>query len=167
VHADPAADYLPVALALGASVRLKSSRGERTVAARDFFQGIMTTAIDDGELLVEIEVPKQPAGAGSSYQRLHRVEGNYAIVAAAALVELGWKSARNGLGGVGPTPVLVDVTAHLAGGPNDAALERVAAAASAAAGDAFGDLNGDAAYKQAMAGVYAKRVVRAAAARLG
>ena len=166
VHADPAADYLPVMLALGARFRLQKTGGERTVAAADFFQDIMTTSIQDGELLVEIQIPKLPAGSGCSYQRLHRVEGNYAIVAAAAVIEPGLKKARIGLGGVGPTPVLVDVSAELAKGVDDQSLERVAAAAVAASSNAYGDLNGDAAYKQAMAGVYAKRVIRAAAAQI-
>lgn len=165
VHADPAADYLPVCLALGAQIKLQSAKGVRTVEARDFFKDIMTTSIEDGEILVEVRVPKLPAGSGSSYQRLHRVEGNYAIVNAAAVVEPGKKKGRVALGGVGPTPVMIDVSAHIASGVSDDALRRVSDAAFAAAENAYGDLNGDAKYKQAMARVYAQRVVRAAAAQ--
>lgn len=163
VHADPAADYLPVMLALGAKFRLQNATRERVVDAAAFFKDIMTTAIEDGELLVEVKVPKLPAGTGTSYQRLHRVEGNYAIVAAAAVVEPGKKKARIGFGGTGPTPVLIDVSAHVAAGVNDEALRKIGDAAVAAAENAYGDLNGDAKYKQAMARVYAQRVIRTAA----
>lgn len=163
VHADPAADYLPVMLALGAKFRLQNATRERVVDAAAFFKDIMTTSIEDGELLVEVKVPKLAPGTGTSYQRLHRVEGNYAIVAAAAVVEPGKKKARIGFGGTGPTPVLLDVSAHLGSGVNDDALRKIGDAAVAAAENAYGDLNGDAKYKQAMARVYAQRVIRTAA----
>lgn len=155
-HADPAADYLPVSLVSGASLQLQSTRGTRSVAAPEFFEGMLTTALEADELLIAVEVPKL-ADAGVSYQRLHRVEGSFPIVAAAAVVKDG--VARLALGGVGPAPVAVDL-----GGvaPHDEAT--ISEAAFEAARDAFGDLNGDASYRRAMARVYAKRVVAAAAA---
>lgn len=163
-HADPAADYLPVMLVLGAQVRLQSAKGERWVKASDFFKGLMQTALQPGELLTEIQIPKLKDGAGSSYQRLHRVEGNFAIVSAAAIVEKGFASARVALGGVGPQPVLVDVTKRLAKGLSDEALKGISDDAYAASAEAYGDLNGDVDYRRAMARVYAQRVIRAAAA---
>jgi carbon-monoxide dehydrogenase medium subunit len=62
-HADPAADYLPVMLALGATFRAVGPDGERTVAARDFVLGVMATVLAPGELLVEIELrsPREQA----------------------------------------------------------------------------------------------------------
>lgn len=161
-HADPAADYPIVMLAVGAEFRLQSRKGERAVKAADFFLGLMQTALRPDELLTEIHVPKLPAGSGSSYQRLHRVEGNFAIVAAAAVVEKGLKKARVALGGVGPRPALVDVSKRLAGGASEQAYEEVAKDVWAASADAFGDLNGDAGYRRAMAQVYAKRTLQAA-----
>src|SRR5262249_23314786 len=74
-HADPAADYLPVVLALGATFRVVSSSGERTIPARDFFRGVMATALDPGELLVEIELPRPPAGAGTADLRRPPLHG--------------------------------------------------------------------------------------------
>ena len=164
-HADPAADYLPVSLAVGAQYRLQKANGERTVAAKDFFRDLMTTLLADDELLTEVVFPKLASGAGSSYQRLHRVEGNFAIVSAAAVVEPGLNGARISLGGVGPIPVLIDVGARLARGASDAALDAIANDAFAASGEAYGDLNGDAAYRRAMARVYARRAAKVAAAR--
>ncbi|MGD9763961.1 MAG: xanthine dehydrogenase family protein subunit M [Candidatus Binatia bacterium] len=165
-HADPAADYIPVMLVTNAQFKLQSSKGERTVKATDFFKDLMQTALKAGELLTEIEIPKAPAGSGSAYVRLHRVEGNFAIVAAAAVIDSGFKSARVAIGGVGPKAVLMDVSKRLAKGVNDEALRGVSDDAYAASGEAYGDLNGDATYRRAMARVYAQRAVRAAASRM-
>jgi len=165
-HADPAADYLPVVIALGAQFKLQKASGERSVDAKDFFRDLMTTALTDDELLTEVTVPKLAPGSGSSYQRLHRVEGNFAIVAAAAIVEPGFRGARIALGGVGPKPVLFDVGARLGKGATEAALAGIGDDAYAASGDAYGDLNGDAAYRRAMARVYARRVATTAAAQV-
>lgn len=162
-HADPAADYLPVVMALGAKLRLQRTGGERTVEAKDFFQGLMMTALEPHELLTEVRIPKMAKGTGTSYQRLHRVEGNFAIVSAAALIEPGFRSARVGLGGVGPTPVLIDVTRHLSGGVDEESLRAVGDAAFEAADDATSDLNGSEEYRREMARVFAKRAVREAA----
>jgi carbon-monoxide dehydrogenase medium subunit len=162
-HADPAADYLPVALVLGARFHLKSRGSERTVDAGDFFQGLMMTALEPNELLTEVTVPKLVSGSGSSYQRLHRVEGNFAIVAAAAIIEPGFRGSRLGLGGVGPVPVRVDIDRHLQGGLTDAGVNAIGDAAYEASADAYGDLNGSAEYRREMSRVFARRVVRKAA----
>ncbi|MGD0074839.1 MAG: xanthine dehydrogenase family protein subunit M [Candidatus Binataceae bacterium] len=166
-HADPAADYPTVMLVIGAQVKLRSAKGERVVKMRDFLKGLMLTDLQQGELLTEIQIPKLADGSGSSYQRLHRVEGNFAIVNAAAVIEKGFKAARLGLGGVGETAVMVDISKRLAKGLTDEALRGVSDDAYAAAHDAYGDLNGDADYRKAMARVYAQRVVKAAAAKVG
>ena len=163
-HADPAADYLPVMLVLGAQFRLQSAKGERIVKAGDFFKGLMQTVLQPAELLTEVQIPKLKDGAGSSYQRLHRVEGNFAIVNAAAVVEKGFASARVALGGVGPKPVLMDVSRRLTKGLSDDALQGISNDAFDASYEAYGDLNGDSEYRRAMARVYTQRVIRAAAA---
>ncbi|HJN59863.1 MAG TPA: FAD binding domain-containing protein [Alphaproteobacteria bacterium] len=163
-HADPAANYLPAALALGARLRLQSEAGERSVEARDFFQGVMTTAIEANEMLTEIAIPKLAAGTGTSYQRLIRVEGNFAIVIAAAIVEPGRQAARVALGNVAPGPVLVDVSAQVEGGLDDGALAAIGDAAFEAAAAAASDLAGDANYRRQMARVFARRAVQSAAA---
>jgi len=165
-HSDPAADYPPIMLAAGARMKLASAGGERWVAARDYFTGLMQTALRPGELLVEIEVPKLAGKFGSAYQRLHRIEGNFPIVNAAAVIEKGFRSARLALGGVGETAIAVEVEKLLRNGLSDAALQGVSEAAFAAAKDAPSDLNGDTEYRRAMARVYAQRAVKAAAAAM-
>jgi aerobic carbon-monoxide dehydrogenase medium subunit len=166
-HADPAADYPPVMLVAGAQFKLQTAKGERVVKVRDFLKGLMQTDLQPGELLTEIQIPKLADGSGSSYQRLHRVEGNFAIVNAAAVIEKGFKAARLGLGGVGETAVLVDVSKRLSKGLSDEALRGVSDDAYAASHDAYGDLNGDADYRRAMARVYAQRVIKTAAGKIG
>jgi carbon-monoxide dehydrogenase medium subunit len=165
-HADPAADYVPVMLVTGAQFRIQSGKSDRTLKAADFFTGLMQTAVGPGEVLSEVIVPKLPADAGSAYLRLHRVEGNFPIVNAAAVIEKGFKSARLAVGGVGETAVMIDVTKHLAKGVNDQSLKAISDAAYEASVEAYGDLNGDAEYRRAMARIYAQRAIKAAAAQL-
>jgi carbon-monoxide dehydrogenase medium subunit len=159
-HADPAADYLPVMAALGATLTLRSSDGgERTVAAREFFVDIMLTDLRRDELVVSVEVPKVPAGAGAAYVRLARVEGSFAIVNAAAVVNGGTAIA---IGGATGAPVIVEPDVDPAAG--EAALAEIGDAAHEAAEDAFGDLNASAEYRRELARVYARRAVQAALA---
>jgi carbon-monoxide dehydrogenase medium subunit len=148
-HADPAADYLPVVVALDATLRLRSAAGERTVSARELVVDVMRTVLEPGELVVEVRVPKHTGGA---YLRLARVEGSFAIVNVAAIL-----NGRGALavGGATAPPALV----HLEQ-PLDA--EAVGEAAYAACEDAYGDLSGPGEYRREMARVYARRAIEAA-----
>ncbi len=114
----------------------------------------MMTALRPDEIVCEIRVPKLPAGAGSGYARLARVEGSFAIVNAAAVVD--GKHCVIGIGGAVPAPVVVQVDLDSTDA-DEATLERVAAAARDACADAYDDLSGGADYRRAMAGVYSRR----------
>ena len=164
-HADPAADYLAVLVALDASILLASSDGERAVKAREFFIDVMMTALEPTEAVVGIEVPKLASGAAASYQRFARIEGSFAIVNAAAVVDRG--APVIAIGGATATPVLVDAPVDLSGGASEEALEQIGEAAYAACEDAYGDLSGSPEYRRNMAGVFAKRAVRQALAKRG
>ncbi len=103
-HADPTAE-LPVALlTLEARMVARSARGERRLAAGEFFLGLLTTALEPDELLVEIEVPAPPPGAGSGFAEHARTHGDFAVAGAAAVVAPG-EHAAIGLLGAGPVPV--------------------------------------------------------------
>jgi CO/xanthine dehydrogenase FAD-binding subunit len=103
-HADPAAE-LPAALtALGARFHLRSLRGERTLEAPELFLGPLETARRPEELLVEIEVPEPPDGAGSGFAEHARTQGDFATAGAAVVLAPG-REARIALLGAGPTPV--------------------------------------------------------------
>jgi CO/xanthine dehydrogenase FAD-binding subunit len=152
-HADPAADYLPVMLALGARFQTVSSSAERTIAAGDFFLGPLTTALAPGELLREIELPKLPAGAGTAYLRLARLEGSFPLADAAAVVDGG--PAVVAVGGATAAQYVLEIE-------DPEALDAVEEAAREAATSAFPDLAATAEYRRAMAGIYARRAVEAA-----
>jgi len=123
-HADPAAE-LPVALsALDARFHVRSRRGTRTLAGGELFLGLLTTALEPDELLVEIEVPPLPAGAGTAFVEHARTHGDFAIAGAAAVVVPG-RYAAIGLLGADSVPVrasdaeralLGGATAHEAAG---------------------------------------------------
>ncbi len=166
-HADPAADYLPALAAMGASVTLSSSEGERTLDAGAFFVDLMLTSREPTEIVSSVTVPKLPDGWRSAYKRLARVEGSFAIVNAAAVVAGDRSSATVALGGVGPKPVVVDISEQVRGGIDDAALAAVGEAAYEAAHGATGDLLSDASYRREMASVFARRALREAAAEGG
>ncbi len=162
VHADPAADYLPVMAAVGARMIVRGLKGTREIPAHAFFSGLMQTAVAPHELLVEIVVPR--LRARTAYRRLHRIEGNFAIVNAAAVVEGAGGAARVAVGGVGPAPLTLDVSAELRGGASADALDAVAARVYQAAADAPEDLNATTEYRRRMAAVYARRALAAACA---
>lgn len=87
-HAFPSAE-LPVAMVtLDASFTLRSKANQRTVRARDFFLSYMTTVLEPGELLTEIDVPSLPANNGCSYQEVSRRHGDFALAGAASLLAL-------------------------------------------------------------------------------
>ena len=164
-HADPAGD-MPAALALDASMVIAGPGGRRTVAAKEFFTDLFTTAVGHGELLAEIRVPKH-TGWGAHYEKLSRTAQSWSIVAVAATVRSSGGTiaeAKVALTNMGLVPLrAASVEAALAGKP--ATAEAVsAAAASAAEGTApMADSNGDEAYRRHLAVVLTRRAVLAAA----
>ena len=87
-HADPAAEYPTVALTLDAEVEVASSRGRRTVPARDLFTGFWTTALDADELLVGLRFPVWAGRCGFGVREFARRFGDFAIAGAAVAVQL-------------------------------------------------------------------------------
>src|SRR5215831_19461829 len=77
-HADPASEWCMVAATLDASIVLRSQRGTRTVAANDFFDGIMTTAREDDELLTEVQLTALPADTRVGFCEFSRRAGDFA-----------------------------------------------------------------------------------------
>jgi aerobic carbon-monoxide dehydrogenase medium subunit len=163
-HADPAANYVPVMIALAARFRLVSRTGERWVDARAFFRGMLETDLEPGEILAEILVPVQTANQSSAYYRLARVHGNFAIANAAAVVDYdAW--ARVVIGGATPKPVVVAERFGDHGGSTTQIVKRVGDAVYEACNEALEDLHGSAEYRQSMARVIAQRAVAEAIRR--
>jgi 2-furoyl-CoA dehydrogenase FAD binding subunit len=106
-HADPSAEMPLVMVALGGTVHLRSRRRSRTVAARDFFTGMMATARRDDELIEAVALPKARAGTGYAFRELARRHGDFAIVGCAAVVD--GQGARLAVGGVADRPALCEL----------------------------------------------------------
>ena len=166
-HADPAGDLPAVALALDAEFVIAGPAGRRTVPAGEFFVDYLTTALEEGELLVEVRLPKLGEDWGVRYEKFNRVAQAWSIVAVAAAVRReGGRiaEARIGLTNMGSTPLRARATeAALVG--VDVSLETVtAAAAQAAEGTSpSNDLNAQADYRQHLAQVLTRRALAAAA----
>lgn len=164
-HSDARQDVPPILYALGARVRIQSLRGSREIPLHDFHTGFMETVLAEDELVTQVVVPTVP-GVRAAYGRFTPgSHDDYPTVNAGASVvrDSGGRvtSAVLALGGVGSTPLLVGETARLLGpAPGRAEVESVAAAAEAAASP-YDDQRGSAAYKKAMAGEWAARVIRA------
>jgi carbon-monoxide dehydrogenase medium subunit len=162
-HADPAGDLGAVALALDCEFVASGPSGERRIAAADFFQDYLTTALSPDEILTSIRVPKLGDGWSSHYEKFNRVAQAWSIVAVAAVVKRSNGSieqARIGLTNMGSTPLRASaVESALAGA--DASAEAIGAAADHAAEgtSAPSDLSGKADYREHLARVLTKRAV--------
>jgi CO/xanthine dehydrogenase FAD-binding subunit len=106
-HADPAAELPAALVALDALIHLRSPGGTRAVPAADFFRGPLYTAREPEEILVEVELPELPDGAGSGFAEHARTHGDFATAGAAAMVAPGGEAAI-ALLGAGPVPVRAD-----------------------------------------------------------
>ena len=167
-HADPAADLPTVLLALDGKVEIAGAGGTRTVAASEFFLGLMTTAVGENEIVTAIWVPAL-GGRGASYQKFAHPASRYAVIGAAAVLEASGgtcKSARVAVGGVTVAPTrLAAVEQALAGAALTPESINAAAAktASALPADLVGDIFASADYRRAIAGTYVARAIAAAA----
>jgi carbon-monoxide dehydrogenase medium subunit len=169
-HADPASDLPTVLVALNATIEVAGATGKRTIAAADFFTGIMTTAIADDEILTAVVVPAAARGQASAYAKFSHPASRYAVIGAAALVTIAGgvcTAAHLAIGGlVSHAQRLPAVEARLKG---QALSEATIAAAAADTTKDLGDVNGDifasAEYRRAVAPVYVKRAIAAAASR--
>src|SRR5207249_1098467 len=112
------------------------------------------------ELLVEIRVPHLSPKSDAGYLQLTSVEGSFPLVTAAAVVNRGARSARVAIGGVAAAPVLIDAVEIF--DADGAALDNLARRAELAVEDPLVDLHGDARYRRALAGAFARRAVQLA-----
>lgn len=152
-HADHAADYPPVVLALGADLELRSSTGSRNVPAEEFFVGSLVTALQPDELLTTITLPVPSGVSGAAYVKHSVVTGDFAIANVCTYIELGddgkVSSARIAVGGVLPKPTLAARAAEalLGNGPDaDGEAGRIAAEDVAS----FGDTRASAEFRSAL-----------------
>ena len=173
-HADPASDLPAVLTCLGAEFVIAGTDGERRVAASGFFEGLMTTAVGEHDILTSVELPAAGRGEGSAYAKFAHPASRYAVIGAAAKVSASdgtCTAASVALGGLVPAPVRAEaVEQSLVGGP---LTEDAIAAASSNAADCLdddevlGDVYASAEYRKAVAHIWVRRALSAAAARSG
>jgi carbon-monoxide dehydrogenase medium subunit len=167
-HADPAAEYPAVALALDAGMETVSPRGRRSIRAGDFFQGLWTTSLEPDELLVAVSFPVWSGRTGFAIEEIARRHGDFAIAGAAVGVELDTddRIRRCGLAliGLGPTPVRAGgAEAEVTGRPvAEVAAEEVGRLAVTGLESVPADLHGTAAYRQRVGAVMVARAWAAA-----
>ncbi len=168
-HADPAAEWPALLLALDGEVRVQGPEGTRTIAAQDFFVGPFMTAIEPEELVVAVAV-RVPRGAASAFVELARRHGDFAVVGAAVVLEPGpdgnVTAARVALTGVGEVALRIPEAEALLTGdlPSDERLAEVQAVVREAVrprddGGGYGAAHRD------VAGVIARRAVSLARSR--
>ena len=155
-HADPAAEYAAVALALDADMEAHSSRGPRAIPAAEFFTGLWETSLASDEILTAVRFPVWDGRSGFAVHEFARRHGDFAIAGAVAAVQVDAddRVSRCGVGllGLGSTPLrgttaedaLVGQTVSDLGG--DAALE-IARSTMAAIEDIPADLQGSSTYR--------------------
>lgn len=169
-HADPAAELPAVVTALGGSLVIRSTRGERVVPAAEFYVGYLTTALQPDELLTKIRLPVQPRDTGVAFREFSRRHGDFALAAAAACVRTDARgncvSARIVLAGVAGVPYAnASVEKSLIGSPLAHADCEEAGRAIAADLDPQEDLHASSEYRRELAAVLAERALEEAAAK--
>lgn len=169
-HADPAADWPAVVLALDAELRLVGPRGTRTVTADGFFTDLMTTALRPDEMLTEIRIPVPGPRTGTAYLKHPHPASRFAVVGVAAVVALepsgSCRQVRVAITGAGSHAVRArGVEAALAGKVPDAGAIAAAAEHGAEGVDVNADLQGSEEYKAHLVRVYVRRALERAAAR--
>jgi carbon-monoxide dehydrogenase medium subunit len=168
-HADPAGDLPAVALALGGTVRAVGPNGERDIDIDSFFVDMLTTALGEREIIREVRLHAQPAGAGAAYQKFDQPASHYALTGICAVIGLqngAISSARIGVTGVGPKayrPTAVEQA--LVGKKPEEEAVRSAVQTVADGIDVQGDIHASPEYRAHLARVLTRRAVLEAASR--
>ena len=162
-HADPASDYPGILMALGATIVTSS----RSIAVDDFFTSLFETALNDGEIITEIQVPAIGAGSGAAYAKFFNPSSRYAVVGVGALVSKSngsCSSCRIGVTGAADHAFRASAAEEALNG-SDLGHDAVeAAAAKVAEGqEMLSDLSASANYRAHLCGVMAKRAIAEAA----
>ena len=152
-HADPANDHPATMLAYGAQIVATGPKGERTMGISDFFRGAFETALAQGEILIEIRIPRAQPRSGGAYFKLERKVGDYATAAVAVQLALDGSgkvaSAGIGLTNVGLTPIFAKAaSSSLEGRKADDGAISEAAKLAAEAAEPIDDYRGSEEYKR-------------------
>jgi carbon-monoxide dehydrogenase medium subunit len=169
-HGDPGNDHPATMLALDATFVVRGPKGERRIAARDFFLGLFSTALNEEEILTDIVIPRPAPQSAGAYLKLERKVGDYATAGVAVQVTLdssgGCARAGIGLTNVGAMAIeAVRAQDFLRNKPLDAPTIAQAAEIAASEADPLEDRRGSAEYKRDVVRVLTARALRLAASR--
>jgi carbon-monoxide dehydrogenase medium subunit len=172
-HADPAAEYPAIAVALDAELRAVGPDGDRTIKASDFFVTYLTSALEPTEVLTEIRLPALAERSGWSFMEVARRQGDFALagVALTLTLESGGEcsAARIVLFGVGPTPVRAREAEQVLIGekPGEKLLEQAGQKAGEEIDEPLSDIHASAEYRRHLAQVLTRRALAEAVTRVG
>jgi carbon-monoxide dehydrogenase medium subunit len=166
-HADPSSEWCLVAATLDATMVANSTRGERLIPARDYFEGIMSTALAEDELLSEVRLPLPAPDTKFGFNEFNRRAGDFAMSASLVTWRLqGGKiaDAHVGVGGAEPFPRrIAEAEAALNGQEPSDTVFRAAAEAAANAVDAMEDHQTTAEYRRDLVRAVVRRALEASA----
>jgi CO/xanthine dehydrogenase FAD-binding subunit len=168
-HSDPAAEYPAVATALDTEFVIRARTGERVVRVTEFFVGLMTTAVQPGEMLVEVRLPALAPNSGWAFEEFSHRHGDFAIVGIAAMVTAEGdrcRSARLAACGAGPAAMRLRGAEEILeqGGLGDRHIDDAAARAAELV-DPSADLHASVEYRRYLTRVLTRRALKHAVER--
>lgn len=174
-HNDPAAEHPSVLVTLGGTVIVASATGRRELPAERFFTGILSTALQPGEMVVELRYPRPPSETCAAFVEFSRRRGDFAIAGAAAMLTMHdgvCTRARLTIVGMGEGPFRVRAAEDALTGhklTSDVCQDAFAEAASkvTTAVEPADDVHASSAYRRHLAGVMARRALETALSRAG
>jgi carbon-monoxide dehydrogenase medium subunit len=167
-HGDPAGDPGPVLMALKATVRMASRERERSLPVEDFFVDYFETALEEGELLLEVQIPAAPSLTATVYEKFNIIKNDQGIVSVAVSItvddkDLSCRDVRIVLGAAASKPLRARQTEQLLIGKplNDNLLDEIGQKASEEA-DPVTDIHATEAYRRHLVSVLTKKMVKKA-----
>lgn len=166
-HADPAADYPALILALNSEIVATGPKGQRTIPASDLFVDLMTTSLDSNEVITQVRIPIPTAGTGVAYEKFPHPASRYAIVGVAGVVRLNpngtCAQVAIGVTGAGPKPSRASAAESLLVGSNlDEATLRKAGVAASEETETSGDIHASEEYRKHLVEEFTVRALRRA-----
>ena len=166
-HADPAGDPAPVLIALKATIKVGSAKGERTMPLEDFFVDYFETTLQEGEIVLEVQVPVCEPKTGAAYQKFNLLESDMGVIGVAAAVTLNGggkcKDVRVVLGNAGPKPIRVKrVEELLVGKTLNEALFAEAGTIASEDCEPVADIHASEEHRRHLLGVLTKRMLQQA-----
>jgi aerobic carbon-monoxide dehydrogenase medium subunit len=166
-HGDSSGDLAPTFIALGARIKVGSSKGHREMSLEEFYTGLFETALNKDEMVLEVQVPPPAARTGTAYQKFNLIQSDQGIVGVAATVTVdsggSCRSARIVLSNAGVTPIRAkSAEQRLIGKKRTDRLLEEAGEAAAGDGEPVSDIHASDEFRRHLIGVLTKRMVNQA-----